>query len=114
MAGQRYLKIGIDNANLVPCHIVGSYRSHSPVGEPGGCLCVHPSRLQIHARVMPERAIARAQQHNITLIYRESLVLSRSFHFVAPNRISRPYMVNSPLTRNLKPDSASNQWTNSL
>src|SRR6266566_2000847 len=63
MTGKRYMEFGIDNAHLVPGHIVGSHCPHPSACNPGGRIAVHPSRLQIHSRVLPERAIAGAYQH---------------------------------------------------
>ncbi len=79
MTGQCHIEFGIDKAHLVPGDIVGSHGPDSSTGKPGGGSGAHPSRLQIHSRVLPERPVPSAQQYDIAFAYGDSLVVSRSF-----------------------------------
>jgi hypothetical protein len=79
MTRQRNLEIGIDHPNLVPGHIIGTHCPDPSVSKPPGGTAAYPSRLQIHYRILPERTITSTQKYNISLTYRDSLLLSRSF-----------------------------------
>src|SRR2546421_889376 len=65
MTRQCHLELGIDKANLVPGDIVGPHGPDSSISKPGGGSRAHPSRLQIHRRVLPECPVTSApQDHN--------------------------------------------------